>query len=141
MAMPVQHDTDHFEVEPCGVGPPADRDQHDIGRERLPLGAVELQGQLVLPLVDRRDLGAEPEFYSRSREQALQRRAELAVHGRDDVVERLDHGNFGAEPLPHRAELEPDIAAADDGEPTRHVVERQGAGRRDDALLVDIDAG
>ena len=37
-----------------------------------------------------------------------------------DAVEHLDHGDLGAEPPPHRAELEPDIAGADDHQPLRH---------------------
>src|SRR5262252_9262052 len=56
------------------------------------------------------------------------------------MVEDLDDGHLGPEALPHRAQLEPDIAAADDDEPLRHAVERQAAGRRYDALFVDIDA-
>ena len=106
----------------------------------MPLGAIELKTQLVLRLVDRGDLGAEPEFDPRSRKHTLDRRAELPIHVGDDTVEDFDHCHFGPQPLPHRAKLEPDIAAADDGEPVGHAVERQGPGRRDDALFVDLDA-
>ena len=47
---------------------------------------------------------------------------------------------WAAEPAPHRAELEPDDAGADDQEPAGNFFERQRAGRRDDAFLVDVDA-
>ena len=39
--------------------------------------------------------------------------ADLAVHAGQDLVEKLDDGDLGAEPPPDRAELEPDHAAAD----------------------------
>ncbi len=45
--------------------------------------------------------------------------ADLAVHAGQDLVEIFDHGHLGAEPLPHRAELEPDHAAADHDEVLR----------------------
>ncbi len=42
--------------------------------------------------------------------------------------------------MPDRAELEPDHAGADDQKAAGHLVQRQRAGRRHDALLVDLDA-
>ena len=64
-------------------------------------------------------------------------RRDLAVHAGQDAVEEFDHRHLGAEPPPHRAELEPDDAGADHQQLLRHLVERQRAGRRDDPLLVD----
>ena len=58
-----------------------------------------------------------------------------------DAVEHLDHGDLRAEPPPHRAELKPDIAAADHDHALRHLVQRERAGRGNDRLLVDGDAG
>jgi len=133
-------DADCLEPQSLGAGPPTDRDHNHIRREALPLDALELQGQVILSCLYSRHLGGEFELDPRSREHALQSRAELAVHARDDMVEHLDDGHCGAEPLPHRAELEPDITAADDDEPARDAAERQGAGRRDNPLLVDFDA-
>ena len=45
---------------------------------------------------------------------ALHLPADLAIHSRQDAVEDLDHDHLGAETAPHRAELEPDHAGADD---------------------------
>ena len=49
-------------------------------------------------------------------------------------------GDLGAEPGPDGAELEADDAGADDDHLLGHRLERQGARRRDDLLLVDLDA-
>src|SRR6516165_4411009 len=106
----------------------------------LSLGTFELQCQLVRSVVYSRDPGAELELDPRAREYTLQCRAELAIHIRYDVIEDLDDRDLGAEPPPHRAEFEPDITATDDDEPVRHAVKGQCAGRRNDALLVDLDA-
>ena len=65
----------------------------------------------------------------------------LAVEARSDAVEHLDHRDLRAEPPPHRAELEPDIAGADHHHALRHLRQRQGAGGGNDGLLVDGDAG
>ena len=64
-------------------------------------------------------------------------RRDLAVHAGQDAVEELDHRHLRAEPPPDRAELEPDHAGADHQQLLRHLVERERAGRGDDALLVD----
>jgi hypothetical protein len=104
------------------------------------LGVVELQDQTIPSGLYPRNLGGEFELHPRSREHALQRGTEFSVHIRDDMVEDFDYGHLGSEPLPHRAELEPDIAASDNDQPARHLVERQRASRRDDPLLVDFDA-
>ena len=73
-------------------------------------------------------------------EQALRLPAHFAVHAGQRAVEKFDDGDLGAEPPPHRAEFEPDHAGADHQQFLRHLVERQRAGRRHDALLVDLDA-
>jgi hypothetical protein len=44
----------------------------------------------------------------------------------------LDDDTFGAELAEGDAELEPDIAAADDTSRSGHLVQRQGLGRGDD---------
>ena len=44
---------------------------------------------------------------------ALELLGDLAVHARRDAVEELDHRHLGAEPAPHRAQLQPDDAGAD----------------------------
>ena len=56
-----------------------------------------------------------------------------------DVRAREPH--LGAEPPPHRAELEPDHARADHPEPPRHRAERERADVVADDLVVDRHAG
>ena len=65
---------------------------------------------------------------------------DLAVDAGQDAVEKFDDRHLRAEPPPDRAELEPDDAGADDEQLLRHLAERKRAGRRHDALLVDVDA-
>ena len=58
-------------------------------------------------------------------------------------VERFDvrGGHTGRKlSAPHRAELEPDDAGADNGELGRHLVQRQRPGGGDDLRLVHLDA-
>ena len=90
--------------------------------------------------IDGGDLRRQLEGHALLFEQALRLFAHLAVHAGQRAVEEFDHDHLGAEPPPHRAELEPDDAGADHQQPLRHLVERQRAGRGDDALLVDLDA-
>ena len=66
---------------------------------------------------------------------------DLGVHAGQDAVEILDHHHLGAEAAPDRAEFEPDDAGADDDEALRHAREFERAGRGDDDLFVDRDAG
>jgi hypothetical protein len=61
----------------------------------------------------------------------------LAVEAGQDAVEILDDRHVGAEPLPHRAELQPDHAGADHHQVSRHLVELERPGRGHDDLLVD----
>ena len=49
--------------------------------------------------------------------------------------------HLAAEPAPHRAQFEPDIAAADHQQALRHRFQRERAGRGHDLLLVDRHAG
>src|SRR5438270_803794 len=109
--------------------------------EGLPLRAVEFQTQPVICIADAHHLGAEFEIEPRTRKHPLQRSAELTIHIRHNMIENLDDGHLGAEPLPNRPELEADITAADDREPLRHVAERQCAGRGYNAFLIDLDPG
>ncbi len=81
-----------------------------------------------------------PEVSTLLLEDALELARDLSVHAGQDAIEEFDDGDFGAETMPDRAQLEPDHAGADDQEFAGHLVERQRSGRGDDALLVDLDA-
>ena len=65
---------------------------------------------------------------------------ERAVGHRQELLERLQHDDFGAEAAPHAAELEPDDARADDAKPLRHRVEFERAPGIHDLLAVELDA-
>ena len=140
-ALAVACDADCVEPQPLGVGSPADRHQRRVGDKALALGALDRDGHAISRMADAGHPGAELELDPLARQHPLQCGRQFPVHVRDDAVEQLDDNHLGPEPLPYRAQLEPDIAAADHHEPLRHVIERQGPGRRQDAPLVDLDAG
>ena len=128
------------------IGPAADRDEHDVGGERLGRALAlrrrdaDRRGR-PCRAVDARHLGAEAERKALLLENALALLGDLAVHAGQDAVEELDDRHLGAEPPPDRADLQPDDAGADDEQPLRHALQLQRAGRGDDPLLVDLDAG
>ena len=87
------------------------------------------------------DLGRQFEGKTLLLQHAVELIGDLAIDAGQNVIEEFDDHHFGAEPPPHRAELEPDDTGADDEKPLRHLGEIERAGRRHDALFVDIDAG
>ena len=120
-----------LEPEALGVGTAADRDQHDIGFERLRLAARRrLDRRPSRPLaVFSTPATFWPRWktkpcFSSMRWNCL---ATSRVHARQDAVEEFDDGDLGAEPAPDRAELEPDDAGADDDELVRHGVASSSA--------------
>ena len=90
--------------------------------------------------VDRRDLGRQLERHALLLEQTLHLAAHLVVHAGQHAVEKFDDGHFRPETSPNRAEFKPDHAGADHQQMLRHLGKRERAGRRHDALLVDVDA-
>src|ERR1700733_9937914 len=121
----------------------ADANQNDVSFDLLsgPSGrGIHLRDQRLARVVDAGDLGAELERKPLLLEDALELFCSLAVHTGQDAVEKFDHSDLRAQPVPDRAEFKPDNAGTDDQELARHLVERQRAGRRHDALLVDFDA-
>ena len=67
-------------------------------------------------------------------------RADLAVDAGQDVIEELDDRHLRAEPPPHRAQLQTDDASANHEKLLRHFRKVERAGRRHNALFVDVDA-
>ena len=143
-ALVVAPHPDLIQPETGGIGPPPDGDQHHLafeGRGRAARRRFHVKRHIGAVGHGARHLGAEPEFDSLPGQCALHVPGDVGVHAGHDAVEELDHRDGGTEPAPHRAQLEPDIAAADDHQPRRHFGERQRAGRGHDAALVDLDAG
>ena len=69
------------------------------------------------------DLGREPELEALLLEDLVGFLADVAVEAGQDLVEEFDDGDLGAEPPPHRAELEPDHPAADHDHALGHLAE------------------
>ena len=86
------------------------------------------------------DLGREFECHALLGQDALELLADFGIHAGQDAVEEFDDDDLRAEAAPHRAELQPDHAGADHEKLRRHLRERERAGRRHDARLVDLDA-
>ena len=136
---------DLVEAEPFDERPPADADQHDIGLHglgRAAFGRLDASSVTPAPVVSALvTLRAQLELQPLLGERALELLGDLVVDARRDAVEELDHRHLRAEPPPHRAQLEPDDAGADHDQVLGHLGELERAGRRDDLLLVDGDAG
>ena len=138
-----QLDAHRLEAEPVDVWPPADGDEDDVGLQCFGLTAVaRLDGEGDAGIREPRpgDLGAQAELQPLLLQDALHLLRHLAVHPRQHLVEELDDGDLGTEPPPHRAELDADVAAADDDHRLRHALQVERAGRADDAFLIHLDA-
>src|SRR5438128_1030557 len=139
----VERDASLLAPEPVGVGHAADANQNHIGLERLcrPAGCwFDTDLQRLARRIDAGDLGTELERKALLFEHALKLFRHFAVHAGQDAVEEFDDHDLRSQPAPHRAEFEADHAGADDQHFFRHLFQRQRAGRRHDALLVDLDA-
>ena len=139
----IARDAERFEAEALHVGAAPDRHQHDVGGERL-LGAVGARGDRHAHACVRHlrapHLAAERERQALAREHALGLLRDLAVHAGQDPVEELHHRHLGAEPRPHRAELEADRTCTHHEQLLRHALELERTRRRHDPLLVDRHA-
>ncbi len=127
---------------PSVYGPPADRDQHHVHLQGLGVAALHrLDGEADagFGLLGAGDLARQLEGQSLFLEGAQHLLGDLAVHAGEDLVEELDHRHLGAEPPPHRSELDADVAAADHHHRLRHLGQRQRPGGADDPFLVDLD--
>ncbi len=138
----VEIDARFLEAEAFGEGLAAHGDERHVGIERWSrsppaAGSIARRERAVILLVDRLDLGAEPELHALLLQDALHLARDFAVEAGQDAVEELDHRDLGAEPRPDRAELEPDDAGADHQQALGHRAERQRAGGGDDLFLVD----
>src|SRR3990167_2748484 len=62
---------------------------------------------------------------------------DLLVGSREKLVQRLDHGDVGAQAGPHRTQFQTDHTGTDHTQGLGHALEFQGAGGVDDHILVD----
>jgi len=72
---------------------------------------------------------------------ALKLLGDFGVRAWQDAVQKFDDGHLGTEPAPDRAKFETDHARANNEKFSGNLFQRQRAGRGDDRLLVDCDAG
>lgn len=139
----VRLDTDSLEVEATGHRATANRKEHAVGLNLFGLAALDLlkvEHNLVRLTVNRRQLRAEAELDALLLERALERLGNLAIDARaTDRVLELDHGDVRAETAPHRAHLETNHTATHDNEALGHLGQRERAGRRHHAVLVDLE--
>ena len=136
-------DAGRVETEAVGKRHAPDRHQHAVGFDRLrrPAGCgLDLHLERFAGGVDAGDLRCELEGDALLLQHPVELPRHLAVDAGQDVIEKFDDHHLGAEPPPHRAELEPDDAGADDEQLLRHFGEVERPGRGHHALFIDVDA-
>ena len=139
----IERNTRPFESKPFGVGTTPDRDEHAIGLDRFGSAAgrrFDSQRRAAALHLCACHLGRGADREALLLEYLGSFLSHFSVHAGEDLVEIFDHGHLRAQALPDAAELKPDDAAADDDEMFGHLGQRQGAGRIDDYLLVDLDS-
>ncbi len=70
-------------------------------------------------------------------EALLEQLAHLGVGRGNDARQELEDGHLGPQTLPDRAELEPDVACADDNQVIGHPCEGERSSRIDDHFSVE----
>ena len=78
------------------------------------------------------DLRLEIKFHPRRGQGALEQVGHFEIETDRDPREKFEDGDFGTEPAPDRAELEPDSAGGADEEVDRRRCERRGTGEADE---------
>ena len=119
-----------------------DRDEDDVGLELLDLAAdLRLDDDRAAALLPADRLGLEVDLAAVLLDLAGDDVGALLVDAVEDPLEALEDDELGAGALEGLAELEADDPAADAEHPLRDVVEVERAGRVEDPLLVDLEAG
>ncbi len=134
----------HGGTDALGVGAATDRQQNDVSLQFLrgaTLRRFNAQRDAVVAFARAGHLHAEAELHALPRQDALECLGDLTIHGGNNAIKEFHHRNFRAEPSPHAAEFQSDIAATDDHEMAGNLVEFQPAGGRHDLLLIDLYAG
>ena len=137
----VVRDTGVIEAQAVGVRTPTHRHQDLVALEDQRLAVLRLRadgrpggGQLRPG-----DFGFEMEFHPLLHEHLLHGRRDFAIADGQDPRQILKHRHLRPEPFPDAAQLEADIAAADDDEMLGHAVEMEGVGTADDRLAVELE--
>jgi hypothetical protein len=128
-----------FVAEAIGDRAAADRDQHEVGVERL--AALERDRDPGVRVLDRLETGAELEADAAAPERPLQQLRTCLVLQRQQLGKQFHDRDLGPEGPPHAGELDADHAAAEDDHRTGHPVQHQRVVRGDHPLAVDLQAG
>ncbi len=127
-----------LEAHARGVRPAADGHEQQLGVEDLAVLEGDVHARVVLRR--RGEADAEAERDAALAEGALERLGAGDVLVGDEVGQRLDDGDVGAEGLPDAGELHADDAAAEHDHALGDVVEVEGLVGRHDAAA-DVEAG
>lgn len=106
------------------------------------LGSIDLELHQLTRLVTADDLGVELELHTLLLEKLLGSLGDLSVHaGTTDLAEELDNGDLGAESRPDGGHLKTNDTTTNDGHGLGDLLEGDGTGAGDDALLVNLKTG
>lgn len=106
------------------------------------LGGIDVQLDRLARLVTINDLGGQLEVDALLLQDLLGLLGDLGVHaGAADLVQELDNGDLGAQTGPDRGHLEANDAATNDDHLLGDLLQGDGTGAADDALLVNLKAG
>ena len=125
--------------QPGGIGAAAHGDQQLVDDELLLAVLVGVdQVYAVLLHLGLAELGVEPDVQALLGEFPCRHLGDVRVGGGEELRQRLDHRDLGAEPAPYAAQLQADHAGADHAKALRHGVELQRTGVVDDVLAVEF---
>ena len=138
----IERDTGLGKPKPLGERHAADRDEHDIGFNGFggtACSRLDVCNDAPASRLDRGDLARQPNCDALLFENALKRARDFVVYSGQNAVQVFDDEHVRAEALPDGPEFESDDAGADDEKPARHSRQVERAGRRHDALFIDLD--
>ena len=114
----------------AAVGPAADGHQHRVEHVLSgAVGALERDVETVLLGLDARDLGLQANFLVALLDPLGERRDDVAIRARNQLVHHFDDADLRAQGVIDRRHLEADDAAAEDQQPLGDVEEFERAGR------------
>lgn len=106
------------------------------------LGSINVKLDKLAGGVAANDLGVELELDTLFLEDSLGSLGDLSVHaGSSDLAEELNNGDLGSQSRPNRSHLKTNDTTANDSHGLGDLLQRNGTGAGDDALLIDLEAG
>jgi hypothetical protein len=132
-------DAHPIKIEPLCIRSAADGHEHLVAGDRERLAVLRFSRHGHSPTLDpgAGDLGLQVEFQALFGQALLEEVTDLDIGHRHDAGQELDDRDFRSQPLPDRAQLQTDVAAAYHHQVTGNLLEGQGIGRVDDHLAVE----